>query len=1221
MNFFKNIKLLIVMASLLLGVGSNLWAADVTIIHDPGPSGTYAGETSGNGGGDGTSGGQSFTATKTGVISQISVSGWMPSGTNTTLKIFEGVGYNGTLLHTQTLAPQNTAKTLDGSRYIFMDFTINNTVNITSGNQYTIQFSPENTISIAYTAAGTIDYSGGYIIYNGSTNVYDMVFKIVQGDPANTAPTITGAVASQAVNDTATLTPFSAVTLADTESNNLSMTITLDNNAKGVLSGTGLSGTGPYTLASDTIANVQAKLRALTFNPTDNRVAPASTETTTFSLVANDGTTNSTTNSTTTVISTSVNDAPTDITLSNASVNQSVGTNATVGTLSDTDADTGDGATYTLVSGTGDTNNTSFNISGTTLRANDSGALSAGTYSVRVNVNDGDANFAKAFTLTVVDNVVPTASTLSPTLNATNVGLSNNLVLTFSENITKGTGNIYIKAYTGDATLQTIDVTSVAVVVSGTTATITHSTPFALNTQYYVTVDATAFDDTTGNSFAGISSKDTWKFTSVNNQTPTISNASAGQTVNDTATLTPFSGITLADNENDNISVTITLDDNAKGTLSATTIASTTVAAAQTALRAITFNPADNRVAVNGTETTTFTITVNDGNSNGTNNTTTVISTSVNDAPTLTGTPNTTVNQDASYSFTPSASDVDFGQTLTFSITNKPSWADFNTTTGKLSGTPTNSDVGTTSAIVIRVTDSIATTNLASFNLQVVNLNDTPTLATISNITKSEDFTTFNVTINPADIDSDNLKLTVGMNSSTIIQIPTNSTDWITSANYIGGLNLPITAIANKSGVVELNVTVEDPSGAKTSKLFTITVNPQDDAPQAFSMAATVGPNSQNTFDTFAPSYSDADGDNPIALKIHTNPTVGYFQKTTDNWATEENITAPFEVAMNNLANYRFNAGNNNGLNTNVNWSIMTSYDNSYGNGLWSNIVTGVVTIIDPSSNNAPDVNITDSNGNDINGTIVTIDEDGHTNPIYITFSDDYTPSAFLVGVIDSNNTSKVSLADGDFNITRISDNNVSVIITPKANVYGDITITLGAFDGDKNGTKSFTLHINSINDTPTALNFEKTINEDDNYSFSTLNPTTVYSDTNDSIQNSNELYPDIFQIVSLPQHGILHLGNNTPLVADTNVSLANLGNLVYTPQENNNTDVSFTWRAFDGESWTQTKTATIYINAIDDAPALGTISNVSKQEDGSDFNVTLVSSDVEGDSITYTAT
>ncbi len=43
--------------------------------------------------------------------------------------------------------------------------------------------------------------------------------------------------------------------------------------------------------------------------------------------------------------------------------------------------------------------------------------------------------------------------------------------------------------------------------------------------------------------------------------------------------------------------------------------------------------------------------------------------------------------------FTPSANDAD-GDTLTFTISNRPSWATFNGTTGRLSGTPGASHVG-----------------------------------------------------------------------------------------------------------------------------------------------------------------------------------------------------------------------------------------------------------------------------------------------------------------------------------------------------------------------------------------------------------------------------------------------------------------------------------------------------------------------------------------------
>ena len=98
-----------------------------------------------------------------------------------------------------------------------------------------------------------------------------------------------------------------------------------------------------------------------------------------------------------------------------------------------------------------------------------------------------------------------------------------------------------------------------------------------------------------------------------------------------------------------------------------------------------------------------------------------------NDAPVISGTPSASVNEDAVYSFTPTVSDVDVGDTQLFSVTNKPTWASFNTATGELSGTPTNDDVGTASGIVITVADgSGATDSLAAFSITVNNTNDAP---------------------------------------------------------------------------------------------------------------------------------------------------------------------------------------------------------------------------------------------------------------------------------------------------------------------------------------------------------------------------------------------------------------------------------------------------------------------------------------------------------------
>ena len=89
-----------------------------------------------------------------------------------------------------------------------------------------------------------------------------------------------------------------------------------------------------------------------------------------------------------------------------------------------------------------------------------------------------------------------------------------------------------------------------------------------------------------------------------------------------------------------------------------------------------------------------------------------------NRAPTISGTATPAINASSPYSFTPSAADAD-GDTLAFTIQNKPAWAAFNTTTGRLSGTPGASDVGTYSNIRISVSDGQATTALSAFSIAV----------------------------------------------------------------------------------------------------------------------------------------------------------------------------------------------------------------------------------------------------------------------------------------------------------------------------------------------------------------------------------------------------------------------------------------------------------------------------------------------------------------------
>ena len=67
----------------------------------------------------------------------------------------------------------------------------------------------------------------------------------------------------------------------------------------------------------------------------------------------------------------------------------------------------------------------------------------------------------------------------------------------------------------------------------------------------------------------------------------------------------------------------------------------------------------------------------------------------------------------------PSAMDAD-GDPLIFGIDARPAWAQFNTATGVLSGTPTTGDVGTHRGILVWVSDGKTQTTLPAFELTVM---------------------------------------------------------------------------------------------------------------------------------------------------------------------------------------------------------------------------------------------------------------------------------------------------------------------------------------------------------------------------------------------------------------------------------------------------------------------------------------------------------------------
>ena len=99
-------------------------------------------------------------------------------------------------------------------------------------------------------------------------------------------------------------------------------------------------------------------------------------------------------------------------------------------------------------------------------------------------------------------------------------------------------------------------------------------------------------------------------------------------------------------------------------------------------------------------------------------NDTTSIAGNTNSAPVISGSPPSAITIGQTYTFIPNASDPD-GDPLTFSIVSRPTWANFDTVTGELSGPTFLGNEGDYADIVISVTDGRTSTSLRQFSISV----------------------------------------------------------------------------------------------------------------------------------------------------------------------------------------------------------------------------------------------------------------------------------------------------------------------------------------------------------------------------------------------------------------------------------------------------------------------------------------------------------------------
>ena len=131
---------------------------------------------------------------------------------------------------------------------------------------------------------------------------------------------------------------------------------------------------------------------------------------------------------------------------------------------------------------------------------------------VILNLKPGDYKITNpSATVAIIEDFIAPTITLSPVDNVNGVPVDAKLVINFSEEVQKGTGNILLKKASDNSTVESINVANIA--VNGRTITIKPRSNLAENTQYYLEIPSGSIKDLAGNNFAGITGSSSWNFT------------------------------------------------------------------------------------------------------------------------------------------------------------------------------------------------------------------------------------------------------------------------------------------------------------------------------------------------------------------------------------------------------------------------------------------------------------------------------------------------------------------------------------------------------------------------------------------------------------------------------------------------------------------------------------------------------------------------------------
>jgi hypothetical protein len=191
-------------------------------------------------------------------------------------------------------------------------------------------------------------------------------------------------------------------------------------------------------------------------------------------------------------------------------------------------------------------------------------------------------------------------------------------------------------------------------------------------------------------------------------------------------------------------------------------------------------------------------ITVDDGNggTDSTNFTLTVLN--VNDGPGITTADVDTATEDVLYSVDYNAVDVDANDVLSWSLkTNAGTWLSINATTGVLSGTPTNDNIGQY-YVNVTVKDTALASDFSNFTLTVENVEDAPVWTAVPSDVKMNSLGSYTFDVNATDVDAgDTLNYGIKVTPALAVALMNHTTGVIL-------INTP------PAGLYQVNISVTD---------------------------------------------------------------------------------------------------------------------------------------------------------------------------------------------------------------------------------------------------------------------------------------------------------------------------------------------------------------------------------------------------------------------------